>query len=276
MKEVPQSGTIRTACIVVPTYNESANITVLLDRIFANAQQHSGKGVAISVLVVDDSSPDGTAAIVREYAKRNANVHLLLREEKAGLGAAYIAGLTHAMETLEPDVLFEMDADLSHDPEYIFIMLEEVQRGADFVIGSRYVAGGSIPENWGAHRKLISKAANMYARTVLTLADVHDCTSGFRAIRASTLRQIDFSQLSVKGYAFQVSLLDAAIRSGANVTEIPIAFIDRTRGASKMRLKDVTEGGLLVLRMRAQRFISPHTGLREHYTTDKRPQAYTE
>jgi dolichol-phosphate mannosyltransferase len=250
--------TNKTACIIVPTYNEAGNIKHLLDKIFENDRRHAAAtGVSLHVLVVDDNSPDGTAAIVEEYMRTNAAVHILKRADKNGLGAAYIAGMRHALNTLNPDLVFEMDADFSHNPDDIYRLIAEIERGADFVIGSRYIPGGSIPANWGAHRKFISRAANLYAKTVLSLADVKDCTGGFRAIRASALRSIDLDGLSVKGYAFQVSLLDAILRAGNTVREVPITFTDRTIGNSKMRLRDVTEGGITVLRMRAQRLFNP-------------------
>jgi dolichol-phosphate mannosyltransferase len=244
---------IETACIVVPTYNEAGNITKLLDRIFENERKHAARtGIRLSVLVVDDNSPDGTAQLVRAYAKRNRNVRLLLRDEKQGLGAAYIAGMRHAMAVLNPDVLFEMDADFSHNPDDLYRLLAQVQKGVDFVIGSRYTDGGSIPADWGIKRKVISKAANLYTKTMLSLGDIKDCSGGFRAIRTDLLRRIDFDALHVKGYVFQVSLLSAAIQAGGIVAEVPIAFSDRNEGKSKMRLADMLEWGTTVLRIRMQ------------------------
>lgn len=252
-----------TACVVIPTYNEAGNITKLLDEIYANARKHHanarkrqarGWDVDLSVLVVDDNSPDGTAAIVRTYAATNPRVHLLHRSEKQGLGAAYIAGMSHAMALLDPEVILEMDADFSHDPRVIFELLAWIHDGADFVIGSRYVKGGSIPENWGLHRRLISKAANLYTKIVLRIPGVKDCSGGFRAIRSSLLQRINLASLNVKGYAFQVLLLEEAIRAGALVREVPIAFQERDQGKSKMRLTDMVEGALLLLRVGVRRF----------------------
>lgn len=250
---------ISTACIVIPTYNEAGNIAQLLDAIFKNDQEHRLKGgsIALSVLVVDDNSPDGTAAIVQNYSKKNPAVHLLLRTQKQGLGAAYTAGMSHAMLLLNPDVILEMDADFSHDPNDVFRLLAGIQEGADFVIGSRYVKGGSIPENWGLHRRVISKAANLYTKAVLRIPRVKDCSGGFRAIRSSVLQQVDLSALNVKGYAFQVLLLEAAVRVGAVVREVPIAFLERNAGKSKMRFTDMAEGGALLLRVGTQRLFMP-------------------
>lgn len=248
-----------SACIVVPTYNESGNIMKLLDTIFdyATEDEANGGNIDLSVLVVDDSSPDGTAVIVQEYAVRNSNVHLLLRTEKEGLGAAYIAGMQHAMDELDPDVVLEMDADFSHNPKNVFAMLQIIRGGADFVIGSRYIAGGSIPKNWGLHRRAISKAANLYTKIVLRIPKVKDCSGGFRAIRSDLLRRVDLSSLNVKGYAFQVLLLEAAVRAGADVRETPIHFHERNAGKSKMGLFDMLEGAVLLLRVGTTRFFKP-------------------
>ena len=251
-------------CIVVPTYNEARNIQRLLDGIFA--QENAQEIADIHVLVVDDTSPDCTASIVKEYSFKNSNVHLLVRAEKNGLGAAYIAGMQYALENIKPDIVFEMDADLSHKPEYIFSMISEIRSGADFVIGSRYIPGGSIPDNWGIRRKMISRGANILARTSIG-GQVHDCTSGFRAIRASVLRRVDWNSLHVKGYAFQISLLEAIIRAGGVVREVPIHFIDRTVGESKLRINDILELLKVLIRIGLSRIpagrrkhvaVSPH------------------
>ena len=211
------------------------------------------KSVRFTILVVDDNSPDGTAAIVKAYALNEPRVHLLLREQKEGLGAAYIAGMRHAIETLNPDIIIEMDSDGQHNPADILRLVNAITAGNDFVIGSRYIAGGSVPAAWSMHRKLISRSANLFTKTVLDTAGTHDCTGGFRAIRASVLTQIDFTALKTAGYAFQVTLLDAAVRNGARVTEIPIAFRERLRGESKMRMKDMVSGGLTLTMIRASR-----------------------
>jgi len=243
-------GAIRVS-MIIPTYNESSNIRRLLDRIYDknHLKGYGKRNIEMNVLVVDDNSPDGTSEIVREYQKNNPQVHLLVRQDKEGLGAAYIHGMNHAMETLHPHILFEMDADLSHNPKYIIPMIDEIRKGADFVIGSRYIKGGSIPDNWGFSRKLISGFANMYARLMLGLRNVHDCTGGFRAIRASFLKRIDLNSLNIKGYVFQISLLNQAVMHKGNVRELPIAFEDRTDGTSKMRASDIMELGMVVLRI---------------------------
>jgi len=244
---------VRNACIILPTYNEAPNIITTLDRIFQQQRIHKRTGIRLQVLVVDDNSPDGTAQLVRSYRQKNNHVHLLLREEKNGLGAAYIAGMQHALRVLHPDVIMEMDADGQHKPADIFRLLTAVGDDADFVIGSRYIAGGSLPATWGAHRKAISRAANLYTMLILDTGGAKDCTAGFRAIRSSALQKVDFGQLQVKGYAFQVTLLDACVRGGAKVKEVPISFLERKKGGSKMRLQDMVLGALMIARIRLRR-----------------------
>jgi dolichol-phosphate mannosyltransferase len=226
------------AVIVLPTYNEKDNIEKLLDAILLH--KHRMLGYDLHILVVDDSSPDGTGTLVREYAKNHSNVHLLTGK-KQGLGAAYIRGFKYALRTLQAEVLFEMDADFSHNPNDIPRLLTEISAGNEFVIGSRYVKGGSIPKDWSFVRKLNSTCGNIFARHIAGVKRVKDCTGSFRAIRATLLRKINFDRLNVKGYAFQLSLLHQATKQKAFISEVPIHFKDRIRGESKIRLRDVTE-----------------------------------
>jgi len=237
--------------IIVPTYNERGNITALLASL---QSEFTRLRHDMHILVVDDNSPDGTAELVRDTMQRYSNVHLL-SGDKAGLGAAYIRGMQHAIGELCADVVFEMDADFSHDPADVPRLLAALESGADFVIGSRHVPGGSIPAEWSLLRKLNSAGGNWVARYVAGLYGIRDCTAGFRAIRASILRQIDFSALRVKGYAFQVALLHQAVTLGAVVKEVPVHFVDRKRGQSKLGLADITEFVLNAwwIRMRALR-----------------------
>lgn len=246
-----------TACVVMPTYNEAPNIKRTLDTIFHHGRkQERTHPFIISVLVVDDSSPDGTAAIVEEYRQSNPHVHLLLRREKDGLGAAYIAGMKHALQALKPDIIVEMDADGQHGPADLMRLLEEVRKGADFAIGSRYVEGGTIPSSWGPGRRFISACANAVTRTMLGVRGIRDCSGGFRAIRASLLEKVDFDGLRVKGYAFQAVLLEEAVHRGAIVREIPIAFGDRAIGESKMGLRELFEGFYIFAGVRARRILN--------------------
>ncbi|MFI5354769.1 MAG: glycosyltransferase, partial [Desulfobaccales bacterium] len=223
--------------IILPTYNEEDNIRRLIPALW---QQFAALKHEMHVLVADDASPDGTADAVRELMGRYANLHLLTGE-KQGLGAAYIRGMTYALKELGAEAVMEMDADFSHKPEDVPRLLAALDTGADFVIGSRYVPGGSIPENWGRLRQAISRWGNIFARYLAGLYRVKDCTAGFRAIRSSLLQRIDFSSLNVQGYAFQIALLNQAMLNKAVMQEIPVDFIDRQRGVTKLGLADIIE-----------------------------------
>ena len=223
--------------VIVPTYNEHGNIVGLIE---ALCLQFASLRHDMNILVVDDHSPDGTAEAVRELLPRHPELRLI-EGRKAGLGAAYIRGMTYAIEAMAAEVVFEMDADFSHSPADVPRLLAEIDAGADFVIGSRYVAGGSIPKNWSFLRRLNSLGGNIVARYLAGIYRVRDCTAGFRAIRVSVLRDIDFSRLRIQGYAFQVALLHAAVTDGARVVEVPVDFIDRTQGESKLGLSDIIE-----------------------------------
>lgn len=223
--------------IIVPTYNERENIGPLIEALH---RQFATIPHDMHILVVDDNSPDGTADEVRNLQQRFLELNLI-EGRKAGLGAAYIRGMAHASEQMSADVVFEMDADFSHKPEDVPRLMSEIDAGADFVIGSRYVKGGSIPGNWGFIRRLISLGGNVVARFVAGIYRVQDCTAGFRAIRTSLLRDIDLTRLRVQGYAFQVALLHAAVTDGAKVVEVPVNFVDRTQGMSKLGLSDIIE-----------------------------------
>lgn len=223
--------------IIIPTYNEAENIARLIDLLQPHLER---MGHDSHVLVVDDSSPDGTADVVRDVRERHANVHLI-SDKKAGLGAAYMRGMRHALTELGAEVVYEMDADFSHKPEDVPRLMAEIDAGADFVIGSRYVTGGSIPSEWGLHRRLNSFFGNIVARYVTGIYRVRDCTAGFRAIRGSLLRQIDLDGLRVQGYAFQVSLLHEAVIRKAKIREIPVEFVERSVGYSKLGLRDIIE-----------------------------------
>ncbi|HEX9020245.1 MAG TPA: glycosyltransferase family 2 protein [Nitrospirota bacterium] len=223
--------------VILPTYNEKENIGLMIR---ALQEQFSRIGHSMSILVVDDNSPDGTADVVRSEMRRSRNV-FLITGRKEGLGAAYIRGMKHAIDELRADAVMEMDADFSHDPADVPRLVEGLDSGADFVIGSRYVPGGSIPADWGLLRRMISRWGNVFARYVAGMLAVKDCTAGFRAIRAAVIRRIDLDALRVKGYAFQISLLHEAIMNRAIVREIPVHFVDRKRGSTKMGISDITE-----------------------------------
>ena len=223
--------------IIVPTFNERENISFLIAEL---QQQFHSMAHDMHILVVDDNSPDGTAGAVRTLQEIHGNLHLI-QGEKAGLGAAYVRGMRHSLDVLQADVVFEMDADFSHKPADVPRLMSEIDAGYDFVIGSRYVKGGSIPPEWGLLRRLNSLGGNIAARYIAGIYKVRDCTAGFRAIRSSLLRRIELGELRVQGYAFQVALLHAAVVEGARVREIPVEFIDRKYGESKLGLSDIIE-----------------------------------
>lgn len=223
--------------MILPTYNERDNIGRMIDALQEQSQNFLHD---MNILVVDDSSPDGTADVVRMRQAAHPNVHLLMGQ-KAGLGAAYIRGMVYAMDKLHADVVFEMDADFSHKPEDVPRLMAALDQGADFVIGSRYVKGGSIPEEWGLLRRMNSLGGNIVARYVAGIYKTRDCTAGFRAIKTSLLREIIFDDLRVQGYAFQVALLHKAVSLGAVIKEVPVDFVDRTRGESKLGISDIIE-----------------------------------
>jgi dolichol-phosphate mannosyltransferase len=237
--------------IIIPTYNEADNISLLLDALH---RQFSHIPHEMHVLVVDDNSPDGTADIIRARQRNTPWLHLLTGR-KEGLGAAYIRGMAHSLDALGADAVMEMDADFSHDPADVPRMIAALDAGADMVIGSRYVQGGSIPADWGLHRKLNSKFGNIAARLIAGMRQVADCTAGFRAIRASVLRQIDLPSLNARGYVFQIALLHEILAQDASITEIPVQFTDRTRGTTKLGLADIMEFLLRVwaIRLRSMR-----------------------
>ncbi|MFI5024340.1 MAG: polyprenol monophosphomannose synthase [Alphaproteobacteria bacterium] len=223
--------------VIVPTYEERANIGPLIAALEAEFQHLPHE---MHLLVVDDESPDGTAEVVRAHQAQFANLHLL-QGRKAGLGTAYVRGIHHALDRLGAEVVVQMDADFSHRPADVPRLLAALEAGADFVIGSRYVEGGSIPREWRLHRRLMSRLGNLATRFIAGLYHVHDCTAGFRAIRASLLREMNVAGLRVEGYAFLVALLHEAMVHGGRVVEIPVDFIERRHGASKLGLSDIVE-----------------------------------
>jgi dolichol-phosphate mannosyltransferase len=222
--------------IVVPTYNERDNLGPLVEAIEA---QRERVGHDLQILVVDDNSPDGTAEVAREAGARWGNVHLL-SGEKRGLGVAYVRGIDHALHELRAEVVMQMDADFSHNPADVPRLLAALDGGADFVIGARYIRGGSAPPDWGPLRRGISLLANLGARLIGGLTRVHDCTNGFRAIRAPLLERMDLSD-APRGYAILMYLIAQAIRLGARIEEVPVTFSNRARGHSKLRAGDAFE-----------------------------------
>ncbi len=222
--------------VVVPTYNEAANIDALLREVHA-ALPDAG------ILVVDDGSPDGTADLVEKAAVELGDVHVLRRSHKSGLGTAYRAGFRWGLAA-GYDACVEMDADFSHDPAALPGLVAPLEDGYELVVGSRYVPGGSIP-NWSWHRHLLSWGGNRYADALLGLG-VKDSTAGFRVYSASVLKRLDLDRVRADGYGFQIEMTYRAKQAGAPIAEVPISFVDRVAGDSKMSSTIVVEAFFLV------------------------------
>jgi dolichol-phosphate mannosyltransferase len=236
--------------VVLPTYNEAANIAETLRRIRASAPGE------VDVLVVDDNSPDGTADLAEGVASEVGGVEVVRRPGKAGLGSAYREGFKIGLAA-GYEALVEMDADLSHDPAVLEDLLTELKGGADLVIGTRYMPGGKIPD-WPWHRRAISRGGNLYARWMLGLS-ARDATSGYRAYHRRALERINLTAVRADGYGFQVEMAYKVERAGGVLAEVPIEFRDRTLGRSKMSYRIVVEAFALVTwwgvtaRLRARR-----------------------
>ncbi len=235
--------------LVLPTFNEAENLERMVAAVRAALSTCAPEGFRI--LVVDDSSPDGTGAIADRLADEHPEVQVLHRAQREGLGPAYLAGFRRALDCGAAYV-FEMDCDFSHDPADLARLLTAVRDdGADLALGSRYVAGGGVSD-WGALRRLVSRSGSSYARLVLGIP-VRDLTGGFKCFRAEVLEAIDLPTVRSRGYAFQVELTYRAIRGGFRVSEIPITFRDRLHGSSKMSWRIAAEAVWLVPALRTRR-----------------------
>ena len=225
--------------IIIPTYNEVGNLRPLLQEIFTYA-------LACDVLIIDDNSYDGTSELADEIHAERAAVKVIHRPSKLGLGTAYITGFKYALAH-GYDAVFEMDADFSHNPQYLPGFLQAIEH-ADLVIGSRYIPGGKTPD-WSPLRRLISGSGNIFARLLLGIP-VRDCTAGFRCYRTEVFRNVDLDTIQSEGYAFQVELTYHVLKQGFRIVEIPIVFMDRRVGKSKMSRKIVIEALTYVLQTR--------------------------
>jgi dolichol-phosphate mannosyltransferase len=241
MSATPSRSDLGRIVMVMPTYNESLNLEWIVGRLRSAEPD-------VDVLVVDDGSPDGTGRIADQLAAADPHVKVVHRTQKAGLGAAYRAGFRVALDA-GYDVIGEMDADGSHQPEQLHRLLDALEGGADLVIGSRWIPGGSIV-NWPKSREALSRGGNLYVRVLLGI-DVHDATAGFRLFRRATLEKIDIDSVQSTGYVFQTDMAYRTLRAGLKVAEVPIEFIERERGDSKMSrdvavesLKSITRWGL--------------------------------
>ncbi len=224
-------------CFVLPTYNEEENIENIIQQILKEEKNQSKH--TFSILVVDDNSTDQTQTIVQHYISLNSKVHLVTGQKK-GLGDAYKRGFKFALNDLKADLIFQMDSDGQHDTSLIPNFVSYIEEGKDVVIGSRFVEGGTTPD-FSFSRLLMSKVGNLLVRYVGGVTQVKDCTSGYRAIRASYLKELDFSYLSTRGYSFQSSLICDLAWRGADISEIPIEFSSRQGGDSKLALRDQIE-----------------------------------
>jgi dolichol-phosphate mannosyltransferase len=233
-------GPVKSALVIVPTYNERENVARIIESALAQDPR-------LSVLIVDDGSPDGTGAIVDEIAAANDRVHVMHRGKKLGLGTAYLAGFKWALAR-DYECIFEMDADFSHDPAHLPEFLEAIEN-ADIVLGSRYRNGKVTVVNWPMTRLMLSYSANIYARTVTGL-QLYDATGGFKCFRRAVLETIDLDDVRSNGYAFQIEVSFRAWKKGFRIVEIPIVFTDRTEGESKMSKRIVREAIWMVWRLR--------------------------
>jgi dolichol-phosphate mannosyltransferase len=228
------------ALVCIPTYNERENVQSIVGAVLEADPR-------VEVLVVDDASPDGTGELADALARSSPRVHVLHRAGKAGLGKAYLAAFRWALERGYRWVL-EMDADWSHHPRYLPLLLDRAASDADLVLGSRWVAGGGTL-NWGLGRRLISRGGSLYARWILGLG-IRDLTGGFKCFRAEVLRAIDLDTVNSTGYAFQIELTYRALRRGFRVVEVPIVFEDRRVGQSKMSRAIVLEALAMVWKIK--------------------------
>ena len=227
----------KSACFILPTYNEEKNIRKTIEGIFSN--QESVPGCQFKILVVDDNSTDGTQKEVHDLIKNYINLHMITGEKK-GLGDAYQRGFRHALKLFKPDLIFQMDSDGQHDPMLIPGFIEQINAGHSLVVGSRFVEGGSTPD-FSFRRKFISKMGNFLVRYVGGVRHIKDCTSGYRCISSAYLEKCNLGFLSTRGYSFQSSLICELVMQGASCKEIPITFSIRQSGSSKLSLRDQIE-----------------------------------
>jgi dolichol-phosphate mannosyltransferase len=233
---------MKTVVVIIPTFNESGNIESLIQKV----QEITGKikGYAWKILVVDDYSPDGTADIVKKLAKKHKNI-TLVSKEKEGLGAAYVFGMNYALKHLSPDIFVQMDADWQHDPTLLPEFIKEIETGADFVVGSRYIQGGSIPQNWGLNRKIYSITGNLIVRFGLGMKMPHDWTSGYRMMRSEVYTAVSAGLEKFSGYTFQVAFLHRVAQAHFKISEVPLRFVDRLKGRSKIAPYDYIKNVIL-------------------------------
>jgi dolichol-phosphate mannosyltransferase len=233
--------------IIIPTYNERPNIEKMIplleEEIFLKIKNHH-----LFILIVDDKSPDCTGELVKDFMKKWHNIELLTGD-KNGLGAAYVRGMKYAMDKMDADAVMEFDSDFQHNPHDIPKLIKAMDDGADYVIGSRYVPGGSIPKGWGLDRKFLSVFGSLFIRIVWLNFAIHDMTSGFKLTKTSFLKRVNINHLLSPNFAYKVEILHDIVKLKANVTEVPIVFNEREKGKSKINVSDQFESFYVVTRL---------------------------
>lgn len=247
---------MKKAIVILPTYNESKNIEKVISKLqeaFAAV-----KNWQMGILVVDDTSPDKTYEIVQKLQKEHKNLHLVINKQKSGLGGAYLRGMAEAFGPLKAEVAFEFDADLSHDASKIPNFLEKIDSGYDMVLGSRYISGGGIPDDWGLYRKFLSVVGNLVIMTVLTDFRIRDWTGGFRAITKPVYESVknELNAERFMGYTFQIGFLHKAVRRGFKITEVPFKFVDRTEGVSKLGNEYIKNTLIYIFKVRIEEILN--------------------
>lgn len=250
---------MKKAIVIIPTYNERDNIELTINKVFEVFTKI--KDWEMHILVVDDTSPDKTYEIVKKLQKQkkfSSHLHLLMNKQKAGLGGAYLKGMTEAFENLQANVVFEFDADLSHDQSKIPIFLEKINQGNDLVLGSRYISGGGVPDDWGFHRKVLSRVGNLVAMTILTDFSIRDWTSGYRAITKKVYQAVhpEMNSERFAGYTFQIGFLHKSLRKNFTITEVPYKFKDRTHGKSKIGPEYIKNALLYIMKVRMKEILN--------------------
>jgi len=237
---------MKKAFVIIPTYNERENIAKVVPILLETFKQV--QNWEMHILVVDDTSPDKTADVAEDFSKKYKNVHLLINKRKAGLGGAYLKGMEKAFGDYKADVVFEFDADLSHDPTKIPLFLEKIDEGYDMVLGSRYIPGGGIPDDWGIDRKFLSVVGNIVIATILTNFTIRDWTGGYRALTREVYESVEPEMHEDKftGYTFQIAFLHKTVKKGFKIVEVPFKFVDRTIGVSKLG-KEYIKNNLIYL-----------------------------
>jgi len=226
--------------IVIPTYNESENVRKLIDGIFKIDKR-------INMVFVDDNSPDGTGEILDRISIKNREIHVIHRKGKLGIGSAHIAGFKYSVKNLNADLIFSMDADLSHNPKYIPDFIKKIEKGYDVVVGSRYVPGGGV--NWELHRRIMSRGANLISKIFLGLK-INDITTGYRCYRIKVLEKLNLDGIKSNGFSFLEEMLYLCKINGFKIGETPIFFVERQKGKSKLNYKEVIKFFLTIFRLR--------------------------